>query len=123
MNINFEAAIKFINLGDNDSAINELNTAIGVEEKNGRESTAIQYRCVLGELLHELGRDDDASKELEKVVKYCGETNSLPQQERIASDILDAIGGKVTLTAMPLDDSADVSKPAAPKKVSRRKKQ
>ena len=129
MNINFEAAIRYINIGESEQAIKELKEAIRSEIANNSENISIQYRCVLGELLHDLQRDDEAAKEFKKVIDYCKRTGSLPNQEKIAEEFLKAINGNITITAEQLNIpgstelmSMPVQNNSTPKKVSRRKK-
>lgn len=129
MNINFEAAIRYINIGESEQAIKELKEAIRSEIANNSENISIQYRCVLGELLHDLERDDEAAEEFKKVIDYCKRTGSLPNQEKIAEEFLKAINGNITITAEQLNIpgstelmSMPVQNNSTPKKVSRRKK-
>lgn len=129
MNINFEAAIRYINIGESEQAIKELKEAIRSEIANNSENISIQYRCVLGELLHDLQRDDEAAEEFKKVIDYCKRTGSLPNQEKIAEEFLKAINGNITITAEQLNIpgstelmSMPVQNNSTPKKVSRRKK-
>ncbi len=91
MNINFEAALRYIDLEDYDKAESELKTAIDTEMKNGSEGTAAEYRCVLGELLADLGKREDARKEFAAVLEYCDRTNTLPMQRRISGAFINAI--------------------------------
>lgn len=88
MNINFEMALQYINLGSYEKAENELRTAIADETEKGNLSVAAEYRCVLGELLVNIGRKRDANKELKQVVEYCKETGNLSKQREIAERLL-----------------------------------
>ena len=47
MNVNFEMALQYINLGSYEKAENELKTAIAAETEKGNLSVAAEYRCVL----------------------------------------------------------------------------
>ena len=96
MNVNFEAALKYIDLQNFDKAISELNTAIEAEEQKQDGKTATEYRCVLGELFANLGRKDESRKEFEKVLEYCRENNVLQQQRGIAQTYIDMFDGKIT---------------------------
>ena len=60
MNVEFEAALQYINLESYDNAISHLNKAIDKEMDEGNEGTAMEYRCVLGELLANLDRKEEA---------------------------------------------------------------
>ena len=88
MNINFEAALQLIDLGAYKEAVKTLKRAISEEENGGNESAAIEYTCVLGDLLSNLGEDDQAKTEFDKVLEYCNRTNSLPKKKQIASDFI-----------------------------------
>lgn len=96
MNIHFEAALQHINLEDYDKAKELLAKAIGEEMEKGDESTATQYRCVLGELCGRLDEIDAAREQFNLVIEYCDRTNSLPAQRGIAQTSLDLFDGKIT---------------------------
>lgn len=93
MNMDFEAALKYIDLGSYDKAIEKLNSAI--EKESANEETAIQYRCVLGELQANLGHIPEARAEFEKVQAYCLDTHTLEKQGAIAQTYLDVFDGKI----------------------------
>lgn len=97
MNVNFEMAIQYINLEKYDKAIKSLQTAISEEMDKNNERDAIEYTCVLGELYADLGRIEESEQEFLKVLEYCGRTNGLPKQRKIAKDFLDLFYGKVEL--------------------------
>lgn len=97
MNVNFEMAIQFINMEEYDKAVDSLKIAIAAEYENNDEKTAVEYTCVLGELLADLGRRDESEAEFLKVLDYCIKTNSLPKQARIAKDFLDFFHGEIKL--------------------------
>lgn len=101
MNIDFEAALKYIDLGSYDKAIEKLNTAIAHEQESNNESMAVQYRCVLGELHANLGNADKAREEFDKVIEYCDEAHTLQKQRNIAQTYLDAFDGKLKMPAQP----------------------
>ena len=88
MNINFEMALQYINLGSYEKAENELRTAIAAETEKGNLSVAAEYRCVLGELLANLGRKKDSNEQFKQVVEYCKETGNLSKQREIAERLL-----------------------------------
>lgn len=119
MNMDFQAALRYIDLGDYNKAIKLLNKAITDEEaaENGIEAT--QYRCVLGELLINIPKPEEARAEFEKVIAYCDEYNVLDKQRAIARTYIDALDGKL---AMPKQQSAPAEKrpgyiPLVPKPV------
>ena len=97
MNMDFEAALRYIALGNYDKAVELLNKAISDAEAadNGIEVT--QYRCVLGELLINIPKPEEARAEFEKVIEYCVENNVLEKQRQIASTYLDVLNGKLEL--------------------------
>lgn len=93
MNIEFEKALQYIDLGNYDKAIIALNTAIMQEEDAENESAAAEYRCVLGELYVNLGMEAQARDELTSVVEYCDRTHTLDKQRVIAKAFLNAYDG------------------------------
>ncbi|MGN1339089.1 MAG: tetratricopeptide repeat protein [Oscillospiraceae bacterium] len=93
MNMDFEAALRYIDLGSYDTAIKMLKSAIEKEEND--PDTATKYRCVLGELYANLGRKDESRAEFEQVISYCDSTSTLAQQRTIAQTFIDAFDGKV----------------------------
>lgn len=99
MNVDFEAALRYIDLGNYDKAEELLNSAIAKEEEEGKEETAVKYRCVLGELLINIGRVDDSRKEFDKVLEYCDETHTLTDQRKIAQTYIDFLDGKIKAPA------------------------
>lgn len=88
MNANFEAALKLINMKSYKDAETSLRAAIEEERKNKHEDTAIEYTCVLGELLADIGQPEQARTEFTKVYEYCKKTKSLPKQQEIAMSFL-----------------------------------
>ncbi len=109
MNIDFEAALKYIDLGSYDKAIIMLKSAI--EKESEDPSTATQYRCVLAELYANLGRKEESRAEFEQVLTYCVRTNTLPKQRGIAKAYIDALDGKLPPNAQRPGDSPIVPKP------------
>lgn len=107
MNIHFDLAIQFINLEDYDNALRELNEAITEENGKGSENAAIQYTCVLGELLANLGQIEQSRAEFNKVIEYCRRTNSLPKQLDIAETYIAAFDGKIQMTSAPAKRPGD----------------
>ena len=88
MDIIITAAIYLINLGKYETAVEYLKKAIAAEEGKGSMDVAIEYTCILGELLANMGESDKARKEFDKVVEYCSRTNSLEKQRKVAQDFL-----------------------------------
>lgn len=107
MNINFELAIQFINLEDYDNAVKKLNEAIAEENGAGNENTAIQYTCVLGELLANIERIEESRAEFNKVIEYCRRTDSLPKQLNIAETYIAAFDGRIQMMPQPAPRPGD----------------
>ena len=95
MDIHFDAALNLINLGNYDSAVRNLEKAIEAEEGKGDTKCAMEYTCVLGELLANMGETERARSEFNKVLGYCTVTNSLPEQRKIAQGFIDEFDGKL----------------------------
>ena len=120
MNVEFEAALQYINMESYDRAVEYLNKAIDKEMDGGNEGTAMEYRCVLGELLADLGRRDEARDEFAAVVDYCDFSNKLPKQKYIAGAFIKAIdeGGPLpVMTERPGAAKRDPRVPLVPKPV------
>lgn len=122
MNISFEVALQLINLGSYDKAVERLNEAIAQETENKNESAATEYRCVLAELLANLGRKDEANEEFVKVVSYCIKTGSLPKQREIAEGYLSKVSVKKTDSPKKTTVKKTVKKSDTEKKTSGAKK-
>lgn len=101
MNIDFEAALRYIDLGSYDKAIASLNAAIDKENEAGNDHDAAQYRCVLGELYANLGKTEESRAEFEQVIDFCDDTNGLQKQRTIAQTYLDAFDGKLPTQPNP----------------------
>lgn len=122
MNVEFEAALQYINMENYDRAIECLNKAIDKEMEAGSEGMAMEYRCVLGELLANLDRKDEARDEFAAVVDYCDFSKKLPKQKVIADAFIKAIdeGGPLPrISERPVGASAkrNPSLPLVPKPV------
>ena len=102
-NINFDAALKYIDLGSYDKAIEKLNTAIDEEYAKTNDDNAAKIRCVLGELYINLGKVDEAREEFNYVIEYSNENSILAEQRNIAKTYLDILDGKIK---MPEDQPA-----------------
>lgn len=111
MNINFEAALKYIDLGNYEKAVENLNTAI--ETAGGETEEGMQYRCVLGELYANIGNAGRSREEFEKVIKYAEDTNTLSKQRDIARAYIDAFDGKTAAPTAKIQRPGDV--PLVPK--------
>ena len=107
-NINFEAALRYIDLGSYDKAIEKLNLAIDEEFANDNEIRSFEYRCVLGELLAQLGREQEAREQFEQVIFYSNENNVLATQRAIAKTYLKAYDGQLPA---PSSDSSAAKRP------------
>ena len=97
MNIKFEAALKYIDLQNYDEAIKHLSEAIKEEENKDNEADAARYRCVLAELLANLGRKQEARAEFDKVFAYCNDSMTLPEQRSIAMAYIHDIDNNIPL--------------------------
>lgn len=121
MNVDFEAALQYINLGSYEKAIEKLKTAIEKESADPDKQT--QYRCVLGELYANLHMIDESREEFNQVLDYCDDTLTLPKQQEIAQTYIDIFDGKtymleeepkrpgdVPLIPKPRQDAAFIAK-------------
>lgn len=97
MNINFKAAMQYIDLEDYDDAIAHLKKAIMEEEDKDNEADGARFRCVLAELLANLGRKQEARREFDRVVAYCNDTMTLPEQREIAMAYIHDIDRNIPL--------------------------
>ncbi len=121
MNISFEVALQLINLGSYDKAVERLNEAIAQETENKNESAATEYRCVLAELLANLGKKDEANEEFVKVVSYCIKTGSLPKQREIAEGYLSKVSVKKTVKKSDTEKKTSGAKKTETKKAETKK--
>lgn len=90
MNINFQKALKYIDLGSYNKAVDSLDAAIKEETEAGNLSEATQYKCVLGELYAQLDMQPQATAAFEAVMEYCDESHLLSKQRDIAQTYLQA---------------------------------
>ena len=74
-NINFEAALKYIDLGSYDKAVEKLKLAIDEESSKDNDTRATEYHCVLGELYAQLGKEDEAREEFTQVIQFADENS------------------------------------------------
>ncbi len=107
MNVEFEKALKYIDTESYEKAIACLNNAIMQEEDEDDLSAATEYRCVLGELYFRMGMEAQARDELNEVVRYCDETNTLSKQREIAKTFINAMDGILPEAAKPEKPKAD----------------
>lgn len=114
MNIDYEAALQYIDLGNYEKAEESLNKAIKAELDKNDPSSAAKYRCVLGELFANLGRPDDARGQFEQVLEFCGTTHTLEPQRLISQRYIDAFDGKIPA---PAPAKRNPSVPLIPKPV------
>lgn len=115
MNIDYEAALRYIDLENYEKAEESLRKAIQTEEDKNDPTAATQYRCVLGELFANLGRADEARALFEQVIDFCDRTNTLGQQRMISRRFIDAFDGKIPSPAAPAKRNPSV--PLVPKPV------
>lgn len=92
-NINFEAALKYIDLGSYDKAVEKLKLAIDEESSKDNDTRATEYRCVLGELCAQLGKEDEAREEFTQVIQFADENSTLDTQRSIAQTYINAFEG------------------------------
>lgn len=90
MNIEFEKAIQYIDLGSYTKAVDCLKNAIEAETAAENDDIATEYRCVLGELYAQLDMEEQAIKEFTAVKEYCEVEHKLKKQNEIATKFLAA---------------------------------
>ena len=90
-NPKFNMALGYINSGSYEKAIDLLNECINTATEEGNPQEATQVRCILGELYANLGKKEDAINNFAQVLEYCNNTQSLPEQARIAATYIKAI--------------------------------
>ncbi len=94
-NLNYEAALKYIDLGSYDKAVEKLKLAIEEEHANKNDICATKYRCVLGELFAQLGKEEEAREEFTQVIQFADENNVLATQRSIAKTYINAFYGLI----------------------------
>lgn len=92
-NLNYEAALKYIDLGSYDKAVEKLNLAIDEESSKDNDIRAAEYRCVLGELFAQLGKEEEAREEFTQVIQFADENSTLDTQRSIAQTYINAFEG------------------------------
>lgn len=115
MNVNFEKALKYIDMGSYNKAVDSLNAAIDESKSAGDDSVAIQYKCVLGELYAQLEMEEQAISAFTEVVDFCDKSNLLIEQRNIAMKYLIAYRtGTIdsVLNEEPAEAPAPSAKPA-----------
>lgn len=117
MNIDYEAALQYIDLENYEKAEASLRKAIKTEEDRNDLTAATQYRCVLGELFANLGKADEARALFEQVIDFCARTNTLEPQRLIARRFIDVFDGKLPLPAPAAPAKRNPSVPLVPKPV------
>ena len=100
INVNVSAALKYIDLGNEEKAIELLQLAISQEAEKGDETSATEYRCVLGEYYANLGQSENARDLFNQVVNFCTESRILSKQRDIAQTYLDIMDGKIDPTEL-----------------------
>lgn len=94
-NLNYEAALKYIDLGSYDKAVEKLKLAIDEESSKDNDIRATEYRCVLGELFAQLGKEEEAREEFTQVIQFADENNVLATQRSIAKTYINAFDGLI----------------------------
>lgn len=92
-NLNYEAALKYIDLGSYDKAVEKLKLAIDEESSKDNDIRATEYHCVLGELYAQLGKEDEAREEFTQVIQFADENSTLDTQRSIAQTYINAFEG------------------------------
>ena len=109
-NLNYEAALKYIDLGSYDKAVEKLKLAIDEESSKDNDIRATEYRCVLGELYAQLGMEYEAREEFSEVIYFARENNVLDRQSKIAKAYLKAFDN--ILPYADIEDADDDKKTA-----------
>lgn len=112
--VEFDAALRYIDMGSYDKAIEYLNKAI-VKAEETDEAESIKYRCVLGELYINLGYTAQAKEEFTRVTVFTDNNTLLPEQRNIAKTFLAAIEAGKALNNGSAKRPGDV--PIVPKPV------
>ncbi len=115
MNNYYSLALKMIDIGMYDEAINHLKLAISEAKKADSEDMAVMISCVLGELYANLGQISESKAVFTEVCEYCDKTNSLPAQKEIAEKFLNSFDSgsalqKFTKNSKPQQNKAFISK-------------
>lgn len=118
MNLNLEKALAYIDLGSYNKAVDSLEAAIKEEEAAGNNQTAIEYKCVLGELYAQLDMPLQAQRVLGEVVMFCDENCCLAEQRSIAVKYLIAYETN-TIDAVLNEQAVREGKMAAAKAAAR----
>lgn len=92
MNVEFEAALRYIDLGETAKAEEHL---IKVVEKAKDDVEEMQYRCVLGEFYANNGEKDKSREQFDKILSHEEHADQLRKQRAIARAYVDAFDGKV----------------------------
>lgn len=108
-NINFEAALKYIDLGSYDKAVEKLKLAIDEESSKDNDTRATEYHCVLGELYAQLGKEDEAREEFTQVIQFADENSTLDTQRSIAQTYINAFEG--LLPPIPSENTEPANRP------------
>lgn len=117
INVNVTAALRYIDLGNEEKAIELLQLAISQEAEKGDETSATEYRCILGEYYANLGQSENARDLFNQVVNFCEESRTLAKQRDIAQTWLDIFDGKLDPAALEAakKPKRDPSVPLVPK--------
>lgn len=101
INVELEAALQHINLGNYEKAMEKLQALIDSADEAQDEIKGAQYRCILGELYAQLGKKDEASKLFSKILEIPSEKDELSMQHNIARRYLEAFAGKAPMPGSP----------------------
>ncbi|MGN0649434.1 MAG: hypothetical protein ACI4KM_03280 [Oscillospiraceae bacterium] len=105
--VEFDAALRYIDMGNYDKAIEHLKLAIDKAAETD-EAESIKYRCVLGELYANLEMTEEAKSEFNRVVVFTNENTILAQQRHIAQTFLRAYEAA---EQMPADELTPAKRP------------
>ena len=114
INVNVTAALRYIDLGNEEKAIELLRLAISQEVEKGDETSATEYRCILGEYYANLGQSENARDLFNQVVNFCTENRTLGKQRDIAQTYLDIMDGKIDPEALKAASAPAKRNPSVP---------
>lgn len=119
INVNVTAALRYIDLGKEEKAIELLKLAISQELEKGNETAATEYRCILGEYYANLEQTENAIDQFNLVLNFCYENHTLSKQRDIAQTWMDAFSEKLDPAAIERASKPkrDPSVPLVPKPV------
>ena len=121
MNNYYAIALKLIDLGMYDEAIDHLKRAIKEAKSADSEDMAVMISCVLGELYANLGQISESKAVFTEVKEYCDKTNSLPAQKEIAEKFLNSFDTGSNLQKFAKNSKPQQNKAFIAKQMRKRK--